>query len=225
MKLLVCGGAGFIGSAHIRNHLKNNPKDTIVNLDSLTIGSNLENLKEVEKNPNYSFIKDDIRSQDNINKLAKESDVIVNFAAETHVDRSISNPKPFIETNVLGTYSILEAARRHDKLFIHVSTDEIYGDAENKESFTEHDILKPSNPYSATKASADLLVESYHRTYGIKCITTRCTNNFGPNQFPEKLIPKTIIRASKNLKVPLYGSGNQIRSWIYVLDHVQAIDE
>ncbi len=124
----------------------------------------------------------------------------------------------------MGTYSILEAARRRDKLFIHVSTDEIYGDAENKESFTEHDILKPSNPYSATKASADLLVESYHRTYGIKCITTRCTNNFGPYQFPEKLIPKTIIRASKNLKVPLYGGGNQIRSWIYVLDHVEAID-
>jgi dTDP-glucose 4,6-dehydratase len=224
MKLLVCGGAGFIGSAYIRNHLKANPKDTITNLDSLTIGSNIENLKEIETNPNHSFIKDDIKNQETVSNIAKKSDVLVNFAAETHVDRSISNPKPFIETNVLGTYSILEAARKHDKLFIHVSTDEIYGDAENKESFTEHDILKPSNPYSATKAAADLLVESYHRTYGIKCITTRCTNNFGPNQFPEKLIPKTIIRASKNLKVPLYGGGSQIRSWIYVLDHVQAID-
>lgn len=224
MKLLVCGGTGFIGSAFIKNHLKNKPKYAITNLDSLTIGSNIENLKGTENNPNYHFTKDDIRNQETISNLAKESDVLVNFAAETHVDRSISNPKPFIETNVLGTYSILEAARKHDKLFIHVSTDEIYGDAENKESFTEHDILKPSNPYSATKASADLLVESYHRTYGIKCITTRCTNNFGPNQFPEKLIPKTIIRASKNLRVPLYGGGNQIRSWIYVLDHVQAID-
>ena len=224
MKLLVCGGAGFIGSAFVRNHLKTKPSDPITNLDSLTIGSNIENLKEIEKNSNYKFIKDDIRNQETISNLTKESDVIVNFAAETHVDRSISNPKPFIETNVLGTYSILEAARKHDKLFIHVSTDEIYGDAENKESFTEHDILKPSNPYSATKAAADLLVESYHRTYGVKCITTRCTNNFGPNQFPEKLIPKTIIRASKNLKVPLYGGGSQIRSWIYVLDHVQAID-
>ena len=225
MKLLVCGGAGFIGSAFVRNHLKTKPSDTITNLDSLTIGSNIQNLNEIEENPNYKFIKDDIRNQETISNLAKESDVLVNFAAETHVDRSISNPKPFIETNVLGTYSILEAARKHDKLFIHVSTDEIYGDAENNESFTEHDILKPSNPYSATKASADLLVEAYHRTYGIKCITTRCTNNFGPYQFPEKLIPKTIIRASKNLKVPLYGGGNQIRSWIYVLDHVRAIDE
>ena len=224
MKLLVCGGAGFIGSAFIRNHLQTKPHDTITNLDNLTIGSNIHNLKEVEKNPNYKFIKDDIKNTEIVSNLAKENDIIVNFAAETHVDRSISNPKPFVETNVLGTYSILESARKHDKKFIHVSTDEIYGDAENKESFTEHDILKPSNPYSATKASADLLVESYRRTYGIKCITTRCTNNFGPHQFPEKLIPKTIIRAYKNLKVPLYGGGNQIRSWIYVLDHVQAID-
>ncbi|MDE1843638.1 MAG: dTDP-glucose 4,6-dehydratase, partial [Thaumarchaeota archaeon] len=224
MKLLVCGGAGFIGSAFIRNHIKNNPEDKITNLDSLTIGSNMENLREIEKNPNYKFVKDDIKNTETIASLAKDADVIVNFAAETHVDRSISNPRPFIETNVLGTYSLLEAARKHDKFFIHVSTDEIYGDAVDKESFNEHDILKPSNPYSATKASADLLVEAYSRTYGIKCITTRCTNNFGPYQFPEKLIPKTIIRVTKNLKVPLYGGGNQVRSWIYVLDHVQAID-
>src|SRR5574340_429738 len=224
MNILVCGGAGFIGSAFIRNYLKNNPGDKLTNLDSLTIGSNIENLKDVEKNPKYNFIKDDIRNSETISKLAQENDILVNFAAETHVDRSIANPKPFIETNVLGTYHILEETRKHDKLFIHVSTDEIYGDAENKESFTEHDILHPSNPYSATKASADLLVESYHRTYGIKCITTRCTNNFGPYQFPEKLIPKTIIRASKNLKIPLYDGGYQIRSWIYVLDHVQAIE-
>lgn len=224
MQVLVCGGAGFIGSAFIRNHFKSNPHDKITNLDNLTIGSNLENLKEVEKNSNYYFIKDDIRNVDIVSKIARDVDVIVNFAAETHVDRSISNPKSFIETNVMGTYSLLEAARKSDKLFIHVSTDEIYGDAENKESFTEENTIKPSNPYSATKASADLLVESYHRTYGIKCITTRCTNNFGPYQFPEKLIPKTIIRASKNLKIPLYDGGYQIRSWIYVLDHVQAIE-
>lgn len=224
MKLLVCGGAGFIGSAFIRNYLKNHHQDKVTNLDSLTIGSSIANLKEIEKNQNYSFVKDDIKNSDTINKLAKESDVIVNFAAETHVDRSIANPRPFIETNVLGTYTILEAARKLDKLFIHVSTDEIYGDAENQKSFTESDILKPSNPYSATKASADMLVEAYHRTYGIKCITTRCTNNFGPYQFPEKLIPKTIIRASKGLKIPLYDGGYQIRSWIYVLDHVQAIE-
>jgi len=224
MKILVCGGAGFIGSAFIRNYLKNNPNDKIINVDSLTIGSNKASLLTVENNPNYSFVKDDIKNSDTINKITKEVDAIVNFAAETHVDRSIANPRPFIETNVLGTFSLLEAARLYDKLFVHVSTDEIYGDTENKESFTEEDILKPSNPYSATKASADHLVEAYHRTYGIKCITTRCTNNFGPYQFPEKLIPKTIIRASRSLKVPLYGSGYQIRSWIYVLDHVQAIE-
>ena len=224
MNLLVCGGAGFIGSAFIRNHIKENPKDRIVNLDNLSIGSNKDNLREVESYKNYSFVKDDIKNLDAISKVAKDMDVIINFAAETHVDRSISNPRPFIETNVLGTYSILEATRLHDKLFVHVSTDEIYGDAENGVSFTERDIVKPSNPYSATKASADLLVEAYIRTYGIKCITTRCTNNFGPHQFPEKLIPKTIIRALKNLKIPLYGGGGQIRSWIYVLDHVGAIE-
>lgn len=224
MNLLVCGGAGFIGSTFVKNHLKNNPDDKLTNLDSLTIGSNVENLREMENNPNYYFVKDDIKNSETILKLAKENDVIINFAAETHVDRSISNPKPFIETNVVGTYSLLEAARKSDKLFIHVSTDEIYGDAEDQNSFTEENNLKPSNPYSATKASADLLVNAYHRTYGIKCITTRCTNNFGPYQFPEKLIPKTIIRASKNLKIPLYDGGYQIRSWIYVLDHVDAIE-
>ena len=224
MKLLVCGGTGFIGSAFIRNHIKNYPQDKIVNVDNLSIGSNKANLLEVEKNPNYNFVKDDIRNIDSVAKLAKEMDLIINFAAESHVDRSISNPKPFIETNVLGTYSLLEATRKNDKLFIHISTDEIYGDAENKGSFNENELLRPSSPYSATKASADHLVEAYHRTYGIKCITTRCTNNFGPYQFPEKLIPKTIIRALKNLKIPLYGDGMQIRSWIYVIDHVNAIE-
>jgi len=224
MTILVCGGYGFIGSSFIRNYLKNNPQEKIINLDNLTIGSNKDNLKEIEKNQNYTFIHDDIRNQETTNKLAKDVDVIINFAAETHVDRSISNPKPFIETNVFGTYSLLEAARKNDKLFIHVSTDEIYGDAEDKESFTEDDLLKPSNPYSATKAAADHLVAAYYRTYGLKCITTRCTNNFGQYQFPEKLIPKTIIRASKNLQIPLYGGGNQLRSWIYVIDHVNAIE-
>jgi len=225
MKILVCGGAGFIGSAFIRNYFSNNPGHKIINLDSLTIGSNLQNLKEVEHNQNYQFIKDDIKNQTIINKLVKEVDVIVNFAAESHVDRSIANPKPFIETNVFGTYSLLEAVKNYDKLFVHISTDEVYGDAENTDSFTEKSLINPSNPYSATKASADHLVGAYHRTYGIKCITTRCTNNFGPYQFPEKLIPKTIIRAKKNLKIPLYGDGQQIRSWIYVYDHVQAIED
>ena len=224
MKILVCGGAGFIGSAFIRNYLNNNPENEIINLDSLTIGSNLKNLKEIEQNKKYQFINDNIKNQKVIDNLAKNVEVIINFAAESHVDRSIANPKPFIETNILGTYTLLEATKKYDNLFIHVSTDEVYGDAENEDSFTEKSIINPSNPYSATKASADHLVSSYHRTYGIKCITTRCTNNFGPYQFPEKLIPKTIIRAKKDLKIPLYGNGEQIRSWIHVYDHVQAIE-
>ena len=224
MNILVCGGAGFIGSTFIRNYLKNNPDSKITNFDVLTIGSNLSNLKDIENNPNYKFIKDDIRNESVINSLVKDVDTVVNFAAESHVDRSIANPKPFLETNILGTYSILEAIRKHDKQFIHVSTDEIYGDAQGKSSFDENSQINPSNPYAATKAAADHLVSSYYRTYGINCITTRCTNNFGEYQFPEKLIPKTIIRSIKNLKVPLYGDGTQIRSWIYVYDHVNAIE-
>ena len=223
MKLLVCGGMGFIGSAFIRNHLSKNPSDQIVNLDNLTMGSNVKNLEKIDES-NYQFINDDIKNHETVNKITNDTDVIVNFAAETHVDRSISNPKQFLETNILGTYALLEAAKKHETLFVHISTDEIYGDATNQDSFNEKSILKPSNPYSATKAAADHLVEAYARTYGIKCIITRCTNNFGTFQFPEKLIPKTIIRAQKNLKVPLYGDGNQIRSWIYVLDHVSAIE-
>ncbi len=224
MKLLVCGGAGFIGSAFIKNYLKKNPQDKIVNIDSLTIGSNQANLDSVKENPNYSFVHDNICNSGTIEKETKDVDVIVNFAAESHVDRSISNPKPFIETNVVGTYTLLEAARKNDKLYIHVSTDEIYGEAEGKKSFTEEDLITPRNPYSATKASADHLVGAYNNTYGLNCIITRCTNNFGPYQFPEKLIPKTIIRAQRGLKIPLYGDGLQIRSWIYVIDHVEAIE-
>ncbi len=224
MNILVCGGAGFIGSEFIRNHLKHYSDSKITNLDILAIGSNLENLKDVENNSNYKFIKNDIRNESVVSDLVKDVDLVVNFAAESHVDRSIANPKPFLETNIFGTYSILEAIRKHDKQFIHVSTDEIYGDAQGKSSFDENSQINPSNPYAATKAAADNLVSSYHRTYGINCITTRCTNNFGEYQFPEKLIPKTIIRSIKNLKVPLYGDGMQIRSWIYVNDHVNAIE-
>ena len=223
MKILVCGGSGFIGSTFIKNYLKSNPKLSITNIDNLTIGSNQENLKDLQTNNQYNFIKDNIKNEFVISNLVKDFDIVVNFAAESHVDRSISNPKPFVETNILGTYSLLEAIRKHDKLFIHVSTDEVYGDADDQESFNELSQINPSNPYSATKAAADHLVASYYRTYGIKCITTRCSNNFGPMQFPEKLIPKTIIRTIKNLKVPIYGDGKQIRSWIYVNDHVDAI--
>tara|TARA_B110000467_G_C18284665_1_gene460813 strand:+ start:275 stop:1276 length:1002 start_codon:yes stop_codon:yes gene_type:complete len=224
LKLLVCGGAGFIGSAFIRNYLINHTDSKIINLDILTIGSNLKNLHAVNDNPNYKFLKDDIRNESVVSEIIKDVDLVINFAAESHVDRSISNPKPFINTNILGTYSILEAIRKYDKQFIHVSTDEIYGDAFGQDSFNEESQINPSNPYAATKAAADNLVASYHKTYGINCITTRCTNNFGSFQFPEKLIPKTIIRSIKNLKVPLYGDGSQIRSWIYVDDHVSAIE-
>ena len=223
MKFLVCGGMGFIGSTFIRNHQKKNPNDQIINIDSLTTGSNIKNLDELDKT-NYQFVQADIKNFETIEKFASDVDIIVNFAAETHVDRSISNPKQFLETNILGTHSLLESAKKYEKLFIHISTDELYGDAENQESFTEKSILKPSNPYSATKAAADHLVGAFAKTYGTKCIITRCTNNFGPYQFPEKLIPKTIIRAQKDLKVPLYGDGNQIRSWIYAMDHVEAIE-
>jgi len=223
MKILVCGGSGFIGSTFIKSYLENNTESHITNLDNLSIGSNQENLQNLHNNPHYQFIKDDIKNENIILNLIKDFDIVVNFAAESHVDRSISNPKPFIETNILGTFSLLEAIRKYDKFFIHISTDEVYGDAANGISFNEHSQINPSNPYSATKSAADHLVSSYYRTYGIKCITTRCTNNFGPMQFPEKLIPKTIIRSTKNLKVPIYGDGQQIRSWIYVDDHVDAI--
>ena len=224
MKILVCGGAGFIGSTFITNVLKNNNDFHITNLDNLSIGSNLANLNEVENNSNYSFIHDNITNERNVADLIKATDFVINFAAESHVDRSIANPKPFLETNVFGTYNILESIRKYDKPFLHVSTDEVYGDALGQSSFTENSLINPSNPYSATKAAADNLVMAYHKTYGIHCIVTRCTNNFGPHQFPEKLIPKTIIRSIKNLKIPLYGDGQQIRSWIYVYDHVQAIE-
>ena len=225
MKFLICGGYGFIGSAFIRNHLENNPNDEIINIDNMSLGSNKANLDILSKNDNYRHEKGNILNLKLVEKLSKDVDVIINFAAETHVDRSISNPKPFIETNILGTYSLLEASKNNEKLFVHISTDEIYGDLEiEQKPFIELDNLKPSNPYSATKASADLLVQAYVRTYKNKCIITRCTNNFGPFQFPEKLIPKTIIRAHKNLKVPLYGNGNQIRSWIHVIDHIRAVD-
>ena len=225
MKFLICGGFGFIGSTFIRNHFEKNPKDEIINIDNLSLGSNKANLEMLDDDKNYSFVEGNISNLDIVEKLSKDVDVIINFAAETHVDRSISNPKPFIETNVIGTYSLLEASKNNEKLFVHVSTDEVYGDLENNaKPFLEKDNLNPSNPYSATKASADLLVQSYVRTYKNNCIITRCTNNFGPFQFPEKLIPKTIIRAQKNLQIPLYGDGSQLRSWIHVIDHVLAID-
>jgi dTDP-glucose 4,6-dehydratase len=222
MKALVTGGLGFIGSNFIKSAYLRYP---IINLDKMGIGCNPVYLLDLQGKPSYEFIKGDIRDGNLIKSLIKDVDIIINFAAETHVDRSIREPGDFIDNNILGTFSLLEAERKldHSIRHIQVSTDETYGSSLN-EPFKETDPLNPSNPYSATKAASDLLCQSYFKTYGMDILTTRCTNNFGPNQFPEKFIPKTIIRAFYNLKIPIYGTGKNIRDWIYVLDHCSAID-
>ncbi len=223
MKLLVTGGLGFIGSNFIRYILTKYDDTQITNLDKLSIGSNPANLKEIEKNKRYKFIKGDIADRKLVNNQVSKADVIVNIAAETHVDRSIADPWPFIHSNTIGAVTLFEAAKRHKKRILHVSTDEIYGDI-LEGSFKEDDKLKPSSPYSASKASADLFAQAFHRTYNLDIVTARCTNNYGPYQFPEKFIPKTIIRASLNLPIPIYGTGSNIRDWIYVLDFCEALD-
>jgi dTDP-glucose 4,6-dehydratase len=222
LKILVTGGMGFIGSNFIRYMLSNISDIKIVNLDNLSIGSNIANLKDIEANARYTFIKGDLTNYKQLSKLINGIDAIVNFAAQTHVDRSIAYPRLFFKSNTLGTFNLLEACKKKNVRLIHVSTDEVYGEIAEG-SFKEDDRLKPSNPYSASKAAADLLILSYCRTYGLNAVITRCTNNFGPYQFPEKLIPKTIIRASLNMKVPVYGTGRNIRDWIYVLDHCEAL--
>jgi dTDP-glucose 4,6-dehydratase len=224
MNILIAGGMGFIGSNHII-HTLNTTKHNITNIDKLGTGSNPSNLKQYESHPNYRFTKDDITNRDSITKILETIDLVVNFAAETHVDRSIKNPYPFIQSNYIGTYNLLEAERNadHDIKHIQVSTDEVYGDI-SEGSHTENNTLEPSNPYSATKAAADLLCKAYTRTYGLNTMITRCTNNYGPRQFPEKLIPKTIIRAINNLQIPIYGTGENIRDWLYVTDHCTAIN-
>lgn len=225
VKILVTGGMGFIGSNFIRYMFSKHKDIEIINLDNLSIGSNPANLSDISNNPRYTFIKGSTSDLSLVSKLVRDVDVVVNFAAETHVDRSIANPSPFFKANTLGTFNLLEACRRVNPnvRFLHVSTDEVYGDI-IEGSFTEEDRLHPSNPYSASKAAADMFALAYHRTYDMDVIVTRCTNNFGPYQFPEKLIPKTIIRASMGLKVPIYGSGKNVRDWIYVLDHCEALD-
>ncbi|RKY83876.1 dTDP-glucose 4,6-dehydratase [candidate division KSB1 bacterium] len=224
MKLLVTGGLGFIGSNFIRHALSELPEIKIINVDKIGFGANPANLRDLKKTESYQFIRGDITDQKIVKKVIKKVDAIVNFAAETHVDRSIANPSPFINGNIIGTFTLLEALRKFNKKakYIQISTDEIYGDI-LEGSFNEEDRLKPSNPYSASKASADMLCLAYHRTYDLNINITRCTNNFGPYQFPEKLIPKTIIRALKNLPIPIYGTGKNVRDWIYVLDHCEAI--
>ena len=221
--ILVTGGLGFIGSNFIRMLLVENDDYEVTNVDKLSFGSNPANLTELEGRKNYRFIKGDICDLEFVQKISADIEAVVNFAAETHVDRSISNPEVFLQTNTLGVLKLLEACRANDYRFIQVSTDEVYGSSLNGHAFKETDRLDPSSPYSASKAAADMLVQAYHKTYGLDTVITRCTNNFGPYQFPEKLIPKAIIRAHRNLTIPVYGSGHQIRDWIHVLDHCEAL--
>lgn len=224
MKLLVTGGAGFIGSNFIRHILHKYEDYRIINLDKLTYAGNLENLRDIEKDPKYAFVEGDICNSPLVESLAKQVDVIVNFAAETHVDKSILEPGSFIKTDVYGTYVLLETAKKFNhSRYIQVSTDEVYGSIEAG-SFRENDPLNPSNPYSASKGGADLLAYSYWVTYKLPIIITRSSNNFGPYQYPEKLIPLFITNALNDFPLPLYGDGKNIRDWIYVLDNCEAID-
>ncbi len=225
MNILVTGGAGFIGSNFVRHFLEKHPSDSIVNLDKLTYAGNLDNLTDLEGNSRHRFVPGDITDPVLLDQLAAETDAIIHFAAETHVDRSIVAPEAFIKTNIQGTFVLLEASRKHKhKRFLHISTDEVYG-SRLEGDFTEKDVLTPSSPYSASKASSDLLVSSYHKTYGLPAMITRCSNNYGPYQFPEKLIPLMISNALEDKSLPVYGDGLYIRDWLYVLDHCEAIDQ
>ena len=222
MKFLVTGGLGFIGSNFILKLIDNIQGCLVTNIDDELYGSNNENLNTIEKLENYEFVKGNITNENLVNKLVENADVVVNFAAESHVDRSIENARPFIDSNIVGVFTLLEAVKRHQKKFIQISTDEVFGSLKVG-SANEKAHLNPSSPYSSSKASAELLTSSYITTYGIDAKITRCTNNFGPRQFPEKLIPKTIILAKNNQKIPVYGDGKNIRDWIYVDDHSNAI--
>lgn len=225
MKMLVTGCAGFIGTNFLYHVLKAHPDWDITNLDILTYAGNLENLKPLEKEPRYHFVKGDIADRAIVDELlGKKFDVVVNFAAESHVDRSILDASPFIDTNIRGTQILLEGVRKYGvEKYIQVSTDEVYGSRETG-YFTERSPLDPSSPYSACKASADLLCLAYYKTYGTPVLITRCTNNYGPYQFPEKLIPLVISNALEDKNIPVYGDGLNVRDWIFVLDHCKAID-
>ncbi|MBQ8460259.1 dTDP-glucose 4,6-dehydratase [bacterium] len=223
--ILVTGGAGFIGSCFIRHELKKHPDYKIINLDALTYCGNIENLKDVEHNKNYTFIHGNICDKNLVRDLIKESDYIINFAAESHVDNSIKNPEIFIETNVKGTLNLLQASKELGiERFLQISTDEVYGTLGENGYFYETTPLAPNSPYSASKASADMLVRAYRETYGLPTLNTRCSNNYGPYQYPEKLIPFFISKILKGEKVPVYGDGLNVRDWLYVYDHCEAID-
>ncbi len=230
MKILVTGGAGFIGGNFVHYMVNKYPEDMIVNLDLLTYAGNLETLKPVEDKPNYKFYKGDIADKDFIMDLFEKEkfDVVINFAAESHVDRSITNPELFVHSNVLGTVTLLDASRKFGvKRYHQVSTDEVYGDLPLDRPdlfFTEETPLHTSSPYSSSKASADLFVMAYHRTFGLPVTISRCSNNYGPYQFPEKLIPLMISRALADEELPVYGKGENVRDWLHVLDHCTAID-
>ncbi len=230
MKILVTGAAGFIGSNFVYYELDKHPEDQIVALDLLTYAGNLKNLDGCKDNPNFKFVKMDIRDRENINKLFEEEkfDIVVNFAAESHVDRSIEDPEVFLRTNIIGTEVLMDASLKYGvKRYHQVSTDEVYGDLplEAVDSFfTESTPLHTSSPYSASKASADLLVMAYHRTFGLNMSITRCSNNYGPYQFPEKLIPLMINNARHDKSLPVYGKGLNVRDWLHVYDHCAGID-
>lgn len=227
MRLLVTGGAGFIGSNFILYWLKKYPQDKIVNLDKLTYAGNLENLKLIEKNPNYEFVHGDICNPQLVNSLTRETEIIVHFAAESHVDRSILDPAPFIKTNIEGTYILLEAALKNKiRRFHHISSDEVFGALElnSKNKFNDLTPYNPHSPYSASKAASDHLVGAYFNTYKLPITISNCSNNFGPYQFPEKLIPLTITNIIEGKKIPVYGDGLYVRDWLYVEDHCRAID-
>jgi dTDP-glucose 4,6-dehydratase len=224
MKLFITGGAGFIGSNFIRYMLKKYPNYKIINYDKLTYAGNLNNLRDIEKSPRYKFVKGDICDFKLASKYIKECDAVINFAAETHVDRSILNADQFIKTSVNGTFALLEASKFYQiEKYIQISTDEVYGSI-LKGSFTENSPIYPNSPYSSAKASADLLVRSYFTTYGFPAIITRCSNNYGPYQYPEKVIPLFVTNALDDIEVPLYGDGKNVRDWLFVLDHCRGID-
>ena len=224
MKLLVTGGAGFIGSNFIHYILEKHSDYQVINLDSLTYCGNLENLKDIEKDERYRFVKGDICDLQLVDDLAKDCDAIVHFAAESHVDRSILDSTPFIRTNILGTVNLLNAAQKYNKRFHYISTDEVFGSLGSTGYFHEKSLYDPHSPYSASKAASDHLVRSYFHTHKLPITITNCSNNYGPYQFPEKLIPLFVTNLLEGKKVPIYGDGLNVRDWLYVEDHCQAID-
>lgn len=227
MKILITGGAGFIGSNFILYMIKKYPDYQIINVDALTYAGNLENLRSIEEHPNYTFVKADIADKSSLEPVfaAGDVDAVLNFAAESHVDRSILHPEIFVQTNILGTQTLLDLSKQYTiNKFVQVSTDEVYGTLGDTGLFTEETPLAPNSPYSASKAGADLLVRAYHETFGLPVNITRCSNNYGPYQFPEKLIPLMIQNALQDKPLPVYGDGLNVRDWLYVEDHCSAID-